>query len=86
MEEDGAESTSAKRRKLDPDAPAPPKALGQRVTSKGKNVPVSLDTFQALKERYHCPSLILSNLAKNGWDNPTGIQAHGIPILMEVRS
>ena len=85
-EEDEAQSPRGKKRKLETVTATTPKPIGQRVTSKGKNVPVPIDSFQSLKERYHCSSLILSNLEKNGWESPTGIQAHGIPMLMEVRT
>jgi len=57
-----------------------------RVNVKGVNVPAPAETFQDLGVRYNLPSLILSNLAQNGFTHPTGIQSHGIPILLEVRS
>ena len=56
----------------------------QRVTAKGARVPEPVETFEALKERYTVPSLLLSNLAQSGYKQPTGIQSHGIPILLEV--
>ena len=86
-DENEARSPREKKRKIniDTDTSALPKPSGQRVTSKGKDVPEPIESFQNLKERYHCSSLILSNLQKNGWGSPTGIQAHGIPMLMEVR-
>jgi ATP-dependent RNA helicase DDX52/ROK1 len=83
-DEDEAQLSRGKKRKLEADTPAAPKPPGQRVTSKGKNIPEPIDSFRALKERYNCSSLILSNLEKNGWELPTGIQAHGIPMCMEV--
>lgn len=61
-----------------------PSAPKHRVTAKGSNVPDSVDTFLELKERYQIPALILSNLEQNGYTQPTGIQSHGIPILLEV--
>ena len=57
----------------------------QRVTAKGKNVPDPVDTFEELRERYQMSSLLLSNLVKSGYTEPTGIQSHGVPILLEVR-
>lgn len=63
----------------------PPVTSKHRVTAKGKNVPGHIDTFLTLKDRYDIPSLILSNLSKNGYNEPTGIQSYGIPILLEVR-
>lgn len=64
------------------DAPLRPK---QRVTAKGSNVPAAADTFEDMAKRYHIPPLIMSNIAEYGYQYPTGIQSHGIPILMEVR-
>ena len=57
-----------------------------RVNVKGVNVPPPAETFQDLGVRYNLPSLILSNLGQNGFTHPTGIQSHGIPILLEVQS
>lgn len=56
-----------------------------RVTAKGSNVPAAADTFEDMAKRYHIPPLIMSNIAEYGYQYPTGIQSHGIPILMEVR-
>lgn len=64
------------------DAPSRPR---QRVTAKGSNVPAAADTFEDMAKRYHIPPLIMSNIAEYGYQYPTGIQSHGIPILMEVR-
>lgn len=62
-----------------------PSAPKHRVTAKGSNVPDHVETFIELKDRYQVPTLILSNLTQNGYTQPTGIQSHGIPILLEVR-
>ncbi|KIJ38491.1 hypothetical protein M422DRAFT_231241 [Sphaerobolus stellatus SS14] len=81
-----AESSRGKRRKIeDEDTPEVPKASKQRVTAKGKDVPAAVETFHELRDRYECPQLLLANLEKNGWKTPTGIQAYGVPILMEKR-
>ncbi|KAI0757420.1 P-loop containing nucleoside triphosphate hydrolase protein [Daedaleopsis nitida] len=56
-----------------------------RVTTKGKDVPEPVDTFEVLCERYNVPSHILQNLAQSGYKRPTGIQSYGVPILMEHR-
>ncbi|KZT22098.1 P-loop containing nucleoside triphosphate hydrolase protein [Neolentinus lepideus HHB14362 ss-1] len=56
-----------------------------RVTAKGSNVPEHAESFEALKERYQLSSHILANLSSNGFKHPTGIQSHGIPILLEGR-
>ena len=58
----------------------------QRVTAKGNNVPDPVDSFEALRTRYNVSSRLLSNLEDSGYKQPTGIQAHGVPILLEVRS
>ncbi|KAI0932728.1 hypothetical protein AcW1_000238 [Taiwanofungus camphoratus] len=56
-----------------------------RVATKGSNVPEHIDSFDALKDRYHLSSHLLANLAQSGYKRPTGIQSYGIPILMESR-
>lgn len=57
----------------------------QRVTAKGSEVPDPTASFESLKDRYHFGSQILTNLSQYGYKEPTGIQSHGIPILMEGR-
>ncbi len=56
----------------------------QRVTAKGNNVPTPVESFEELTVRYNLQSLLLSNLADSGYNHPTGIQSHGVPILLEV--
>ena len=72
----------------DPDSEAVPSASSsrQRVTSKGQNVPQPVDTFEELRERFGVASHLLQNIAQVGYRIPTGIQSHGIPILLEVRT
>jgi ATP-dependent RNA helicase DDX52/ROK1 len=55
-----------------------------RVTAKGSDVPKPFASFEDLHERYHVPPRLLSNLYEHNYKHPTGIQAHGIPILLEV--
>lgn len=55
-----------------------------RVTSKGSDIPKPITSFEDLRERYHVSPRLLSNLSENSYKHPTGIQAHGIPILLEV--
>ncbi|KAI0090032.1 P-loop containing nucleoside triphosphate hydrolase protein [Irpex rosettiformis] len=57
----------------------------QRVTAKGNNAPRPVESFEELSARYNLQSKLLSNLADSGYKYPTGIQAHGIPILLEKR-
>ncbi|KAI0809269.1 P-loop containing nucleoside triphosphate hydrolase protein [Irpex lacteus] len=57
----------------------------QRVTAKGNNVPTPVESFEELTVRYNLQSLLLSNLADSGYNHPTGIQSHGVPILLEKR-
>ncbi|KAL0581368.1 RNA-dependent ATPase rok1 [Marasmius crinis-equi] len=56
-----------------------------RVTAKGSNVPKHADSFEEMRDRYHLSSHIMTNLSKNGYEHPTGIQSYGIPILLESR-
>ena len=62
-----------------------PSVPRQRVTAKGANVPAAIESFHDLKSRFDLSLHLLANLEKSGFEYPTGIQAHGIPILMEVR-
>ena len=57
----------------------------QRVTAKGNNVPDPMESFEDLKTRYNVPPRLLDNLKQSGYAQPTGIQSHGVPILLEVR-
>lgn len=57
-----------------------------RVTAKGSNVPSPIEAFDELVDRHKIPSRLLSNLRDNHYKYPTGVQAHGIPILLEVSS
>ncbi|KAF7319880.1 hypothetical protein MKEN_00771200 [Mycena kentingensis (nom. inval.)] len=66
----------------DEETPSRPR---QRVVAKGNNVPEPAETFSELAERYQISSLILSNLTTYGYQHPTGIQSHGMPILLESR-
>ncbi|KAN0100916.1 P-loop containing nucleoside triphosphate hydrolase protein [Tylopilus felleus] len=56
-----------------------------RVTAKGSNVPSPIEAFDELVDRHKIPSRLLSNLRDNHYKYPTGVQAHGIPILLERR-
>ncbi|KAJ7837179.1 P-loop containing nucleoside triphosphate hydrolase protein [Mycena olivaceomarginata] len=64
------------------DAPSKPR---QRIVAKGSNPPAHADTFNELVERYQMSTLLLSNLTRYGYTDPTGIQSYGIPILLESR-
>ena len=55
-----------------------------KVTAKGSNVPSSAETFEELKQRYNLPPHLMANLKQYEYKHPTGIQSHGIPILLEV--
>ncbi|KAJ3480162.1 hypothetical protein NLI96_g8549 [Meripilus lineatus] len=61
-----------------------PSVPRQRVTAKGANVPEAIESFHDLKSRFDLSSHLLANLERSGFEYPTGIQAHGIPILMET--
>ncbi|KAJ7596773.1 P-loop containing nucleoside triphosphate hydrolase protein [Mycena floridula] len=77
-----------KRRRLsdaaddDNDGPSPHE---HHVATKGTDVPQNMEAFSTLKDRYEVSSHIMANLAENGFVHPTGIQAYGIPILLEGR-
>lgn len=89
------EKLEGKRRKLDEmdttqDETQPftgvahnPQTTAHRVTTKGKNVPSHIDSFDELR-KYSIPSHLYSNLASSGYKDPTSIQSYCLPILLEV--
>ncbi|KAJ3805841.1 P-loop containing nucleoside triphosphate hydrolase protein [Lentinula lateritia] len=81
MEEDETQETSKSDIENDNNIPH----QRHRVTTKGSNVPDFAETFEALRDRYQLSSNLLSNLSKNGYAYPTGIQSYGAPILLEGR-
>jgi hypothetical protein len=60
------------------------KPFRHRVTAKGKDIPKPIEGFNDLKEQYTIPPQVMSNLLQYGFSSPTGIQAHGIPVFLEV--
>lgn len=88
---DGSGGPKAKKQKVEDtkyeeDIPQPgPSMTRQRVTAKGPDVPAPVGSFEDLASRYNVSSFFLGNLEKCGYHEPTGIQAHGVPILLEVR-
>lgn len=56
-----------------------------RVTSKGNGIPEAVDTFEALYKKYGIPSHVYRNLSESGYNYPTSIQSHAVPVLLEVR-
>lgn len=71
---------------LDVEAEALSSMPKQRVTAKGANVPEPITAFRDLSSRYDVTHQLLQNLAQYGYHSPTGIQAHGVPVLLEVKS
>ena len=55
-----------------------------KVTSKGNNVPTAVQTFEDLRSIHQIPSHLFQNLSKNGYNYPTPIQSHAVPILLAV--
>lgn len=88
------QAPTSKRRRTSPDTSdnegekhsgdAPKLSKKHRVVAKGNNVPAPVESFEELRTRYNFPSRMLQNLGKNGWVEPTGIQAHAIPMFLEV--
>ncbi|KAH8834929.1 P-loop containing nucleoside triphosphate hydrolase protein [Flagelloscypha sp. PMI_526] len=72
-----------KRRKIE-EQDTPP-AFRHRVKTTGNDVPDPIEDFEELSIRYDVQSKLLSNLSKHGFKKPTGVQAYGIPILLEGR-
>ncbi|KAL5635919.1 hypothetical protein ACGC1H_004651 [Rhizoctonia solani] len=79
-----AEPTQGKKRKRG-DEERKESLLKHRVTSSGDNVPSPIVEFEDIYSRYKVPQRLLQNIENCGYDSPTGIQAHGIPVLLEGR-
>ncbi|KAI6134153.1 P-loop containing nucleoside triphosphate hydrolase protein [Pisolithus croceorrhizus] len=60
-------------------------ARKHRVVSKGSDIPTPADKFEELVERYGMAPRLLANLREHNYKHPTGVQAHGIPILLGGR-
>jgi len=56
-----------------------------KVISKGSHIPEAVDTFEALYKEYDIPSHVYQNLSKSGYNYPTSIQSHAVPVLLKVR-
>ncbi|KAF8746199.1 hypothetical protein AX14_000005 [Amanita brunnescens Koide BX004] len=56
-----------------------------KVATKGDDVPAKIGAFEELKERYSVSNHLLANLTKCLYLEPTGIQSHGIPVLIQGR-
>ncbi|CUA72477.1 ATP-dependent RNA helicase ROK1 [Debaryomyces hansenii CBS767] [Rhizoctonia solani] len=79
-----AEPTQGKKRKRGNEE-RKESLLKHRVTSSGDNVAPPITEFEDLSPRYKVPQRLLQNIENCGYDYPTGIQAHGIPVLLEGR-
>ncbi|KAF9454979.1 P-loop containing nucleoside triphosphate hydrolase protein [Macrolepiota fuliginosa MF-IS2] len=59
--------------------------MKHKVTSRGNNIPEAIETFDHLRNEHQIPSQLLQNLPKNGYNHPTSIQSHAIPIILGSR-
>ncbi|KDN51552.1 hypothetical protein RSAG8_00097, partial [Rhizoctonia solani AG-8 WAC10335] len=78
------ESAQGKKRKRG-DEDRKESLVKHRVASSGDSVPSPITEFEDLPSRYKIPQRLLQNIEHCGYDSPTGIQAHGIPVLLEGR-
>lgn len=62
----------------------PKQPVAHRIAATGSRVPRSTSDFITLQARYGVQPLLLENLAKSGFTQPTAIQSQAIPILLEV--
>ncbi|TDL28901.1 P-loop containing nucleoside triphosphate hydrolase protein [Rickenella mellea] len=86
IEDEELETEVQRKPELDHDSnDNAPEKKRQRVTTKGSDVPPPIVSFNDLQERFNLPKRLLSNLSSNNYVNPTGIQAHAVPILLEGR-
>lgn len=81
-DKEAASSGGKKRKRNSGDSSSIPK---HRVTTSGESVPAPISEFEDLSSRYNIPQRLLQNIQNCGYDAPTGIQAHGIPVLLEGR-
>ncbi|KAG8717061.1 RNA-dependent ATPase rok1 [Ceratobasidium sp. 395] len=82
-EDEETSSNRAKKRKRDEEVPS--RQSKHRVTTSGRDIPAPISEFEELSTRYDLPKRLIQNLENYGYDAPTGIQAHGIPVLLEGR-
>ncbi|ETW87691.1 hypothetical protein HETIRDRAFT_306455 [Heterobasidion irregulare TC 32-1] len=83
---DEEESEESEGERTPAEGPTPSNPIQRhKVTAKGSNVPNSAETFEELKQRYNLPPHLMANLKQYEYKHPTGIQSHGIPILLESR-
>ncbi|KAF8744457.1 P-loop containing nucleoside triphosphate hydrolase protein, partial [Rhizoctonia solani] len=80
-----SESSPGKKRKRSDEDHTEESLPKHRVTSSGDGVPSPISEFEDLSSRYKIPQRLLQNIESCGYDSPTGIQAHGIPVLLEGR-
>jgi ATP-dependent RNA helicase DDX52/ROK1 len=56
-----------------------------RIRTTGDSVPSPIADFPSLGSRYPVPPTLLLNVTDAGYAEPTGVQAQGIPVLLEGR-
>ncbi|KAF8610072.1 P-loop containing nucleoside triphosphate hydrolase protein [Ceratobasidium sp. AG-I] len=80
QEAETSSSSQGKKRKLEGALPK------HRIASTGQDIPAPISEFEELSTRYSIPPRLIQNLQNCGYDAPTGIQAHGVPVLLEGRN
>ncbi|KAI1291708.1 putative ATP-dependent RNA helicase DDX52 [Halotydeus destructor] len=51
----------------------------------GEDIPAPLESFEQMAERYDVPEVVLKNIKEAGYEMPTTIQSHAIPLMMDRR-
>ncbi|KAG8748637.1 RNA-dependent ATPase rok1 [Ceratobasidium sp. 414] len=82
---EGGEASSIKGKKRKREGEDPSSQPKHRVTTSGQGAPTPIAEFEELFTRYNLPKRLVQNLESYGYNTPTGVQAHGIPVLLEHR-
>ncbi|XP_050432332.1 probable ATP-dependent RNA helicase DDX52 [Adelges cooleyi] len=56
-----------------------------KIKTVGNNVPVLLSTFENMKTTYSLSPVLIENIFKSGYNEPTPIQSQAIPIMLQNR-
>lgn len=56
-----------------------------KIKTVGENVPPALSTFDLMKKTYSLSPVLMENLNKSGYTEPTPIQTQAIPVMLQKR-
>ena len=72
--------------RMKPTSDGAPKSTSKktRIHTMGDNIPLPIERFEALKEKYDAPDQLLHNLKAMHLIEPSPIQKQAIPVLMKA--